>query len=211
MKNNVTVDTKRMRIMIGILGMLLPWLVALITLSWPQSVSITYYSLFAVGTFMVVLGSAGILLINYKGYELIDDITSTIAGVFGILICLFPMTYLDDPSLKTGILHLPSNISNIFHCISAVGFFGTLAFMSFFLFTKTSGEMTKQKEIKNIIYRTCGIGMLASFLLMLLNFMPGVHIYNLTWIVEAIALFFFGASWIVKSDAFPFLKDSKTK
>jgi len=211
MKNNVTVDTKRMRIMIGILGMLLPWLVALITLSWPQSVSITYYSLFAVGTFMVVLGSAGILLINYKGYEPIDDITSTIAGVFGILICLFPMTYLDDPSLKTGILHLPSNISNIFHCISAVGFFGTLAFMSFFLFTKTSGEMTKQKEIKNIIYRTCGIGMLASFLLMLLNFMPGVHIYNLTWIVEAIALFFFGASWIVKSDAFPFLKDSKTK
>lgn len=211
MKNNVTVDTKRMRIMIGILGMLLPWLVALITLSWPQSVSITYYSLFAVGTFMVVLGSAGILLINYKGYEPIDDITSTIAGVFGILICLFPMTYLDDPSLKTGILHLPSNISNIFHCISAVGFFGTLAFMSFFLFTKTSGKMTKQKEIKNIIYRTCGIGMLASFLLMLLNFMPGVHIYNLTWIVEAIALFFFGTSWIVKSDAFPFLKDNKTK
>lgn len=211
MKNSVTVDTKRMRIMIGILGMLLPWLVALITLSWPQSVSITYYSLFAVGTFMVVLGSAGILLINYKGYEPIDDITSTIAGVFGILICLFPMTYLDDPSLKTGILHLPSNISNIFHCISAVGFFGTLAFMSFFLFTKTSGKMTKQKEIKNIIYRTCGIGMLASFLLMLLNFMPGVHIYNLTWIVEAIALFFFGTSWIVKSDAFPFLKDNKTK
>lgn len=209
MKNNVTVDTKRMRIMIGILGMLLPWLVALITLSWPQSVSITYYSLFAVGTFMVVLGSAGILLVNYKGYELIDDITSTIAGVFGILICLFPMTYLDEPSLKTGIFHLPSNISNIFHCISAVGFFGTLAFMSFFLFTKTSGEITKQKKIKNIIYRVCGIGMLASFLLMLLNFIPGVHIYNLTWIVEAIALFFFGASWIVKSDAFPFLKDNK--
>ena len=66
---------------------------------------------------MVVLGSAGILLINYKGYEKIDDITATIAGVFGILICLFPMTYLPDPSVKTGILHLPSNISNIFHCI----------------------------------------------------------------------------------------------
>lgn len=204
---NVTVDTKRMRIMIGALGMLLPWLVALITLSWPQSVSITYYSLFAVGTFMVVLGSAGILLINYKGYELIDDITATIAGVFGILICLFPMTFLDAPETKTGIFHLPSNISNVFHCISAVGFFGTLAFMSFFLFTKTSGNVTKQKKIKNIIYRVCGVGMLASFVLMLLNLIPGVHIYNLTWIVEAIALFFFGTSWIVKSDAIPWLKD----
>lgn len=206
---NVTVDTKRMRIMIGVLGMLLPWLVALITLSWPQSISITYYSIFAVGTFMVVLGSAGILLINYKGYEKIDDISATIAGIFGILICLFPMTYLSDPSVKTGVLHLPSNISNIFHCISAVGFFGVLAFMSFFLFTKTSGKITPQKKIKNVIYKICGIGMLASFLLFFLNFIPNFECYNLTWIVEAIALFFFGASWIVKSDAFPFLKDGK--
>lgn len=205
---NVTVDTKRMRIMIGILGMLLPWLVALITLSWPQSISITYYSLFAVGTFMVVLGSAGILLINYKGYEKIDDITATIAGIFGILICLFPMTYLPNPDLQTGILHLPSNISNIFHCVSAFGFFGTLAFMSFFLFTKSKGEMTKQKKIKNIIYRICGIGMIGAFLLMLLNFFDWAP-YNLTWIVEAIALFLFGVSWIVKSDAIPFLKDTK--
>lgn len=205
---NVTVDTKRMRIMIGVLGMLLPWLVALITLSWPQSISITYYNLFAVGTFMVVLGSAGILLINYKGYEKIDDITATIAGIFGILICLFPMKYLPNPEVKTGILHLPSNISDIFHCISAVGFFGTLAFMSFFLFTKTSGEMTKQKKIKNIIYRVCGIGMLGSFVLFFLKFFSWCP-YNLTWIVEAIALFFFGVSWIVKSDAFPFLKDKK--
>lgn len=205
---NVTVDTKRMRIMIGILGMLLPWLVALITLSWPQSISITYYSLFAVGTFMTVLGSAGILLINYKGYSKIDDICSTIAGIFGLLICLFPMTFLDSPETKVGILHLPSEISNIFHTISAFGFFGILAFMSFFLFTKTSGEMTKQKKIKNIIYRVCGIGMMASFLLLFLGFLPNQP-YNLTWIVEAIALFFFGTSWIVKADAIPFLKDNK--
>lgn len=157
---------------------------------------------------MVVLGSAGILLINYKGYEKIDDITATIAGVFGILICLFPMTYLDNPDLKTGVLHLPSYISNIFHCISAVGFFGTLAFMSFFLFTKTSGNITKQKKIKNIIYRVCGIGMIASFLLFLLKLIPGFDCYNLTWIIEAIALFFFGLSWIVKSDAFPLLQDN---
>lgn len=207
--NSVTVNTKRMRIMIGILGMLLPWLVALITLSWPESISATYYSLFAVGTFMVILGSAGILLINYKGYEKIDDIMATIAGIFGILICLFPMKYVDNPEIKTGVLHLPSNISNIFHCISAFGFFGILAFMSFFLFTKSDNQPTKQKKIKNIIYRVCGVGMLASFLLLLLNLIPSVDIPNLTWIVEAIALFFFGTSWIVKSDAIPWLKDNK--
>lgn len=211
MKTNTTINTKRMRIMIGVLGMLLPWLVALITLSWPESISCTYYSLFAVGTFMVVLGSAGILLINYKGYDKLDDITATFAGIFGILICLFPMTNVDAPETRVGVLHLISTTSNIFHCISAFAFFGILAFMSFFLFTKTDGNMTKQKKIKNIIYRVCGVGMMASFLLLLLNLIPEFHIYNLTWIVETIALFFFGLSWIIKSDAFPFLQDNKLK
>lgn len=207
--SNVTVDTRRMRIMIGALGMALAWLVALITLSWPPSISATYYDYRAVGTFMVVLGSAGILLINYKGYEKIDDISATIAGVLGICICLFPMTFEQAPDTIVGAFNLPSSISNIFHCVSAFGFFGVLAFMSFFLFTKTSGEPTKQKKIKNIIYRVCGVGMLAAFALMLLQFIPGFYCYNLVWIIEAIALFFFGTSWIVKSDAFPFLQDSK--
>lgn len=210
-KMNVTINTKRMRIMIGILGMLLPWLVALITLSWPQSISITYYSVCAVGTFMVVLGSAGMLLINYKGYSLIDDICGTAAGIFGILICLFPMIYPSDPYMVVGAFNIPSHISNIFHSIAAMCFFGILAFMSFFLFTRTSDKsnMTKKKKIKNIIYRVCGIGMIGSFLLLLLQCIPGFNCYNLVWIVEAIALFFFGLSWIVKSDAIPFLHDNK--
>ena len=203
-----TINTKRMRVMIGLLGMLLPWLVALVTLSWPQSISFTYYSLYAVGIFMVILGSAGILLINYRGYDKGDDITATIAGILGLMICFFPMTYLPEPSIKTGVLHLPSNISNIVHCISAVGFFGTLAYMSYFRFTKTSGIITIQKVIKNFIYRICGIGMIGSFALMLLKLIPGFDMYNLTWIVEAIALFFFGVSWIVKSDVIKCLQDT---
>ena len=203
-----TINTKRMRVMIGLLGMLLPWLVALVTLSWPQSISFTYYSLYAVGIFMVILGSASILLINYKGYDKGDDITATIAGILGLMICFFPMTYLPEPSIKTGVLHLPSNISNIVHCISAVGFFGTLAYISYFRFTKTSGIITIQKVIKNFIYKVCGIGMIGAFALMLLKLIPGFDIYNLTWIVEAIALFFFGVSWIVKSDVIKCLQDT---
>jgi len=204
---NVTVDTKRLRIMIGILGLALPWLVALITWSWPQSVSITYYSLCAVGAFMVVLGSAGTLLISYKGYDLIDDIASTIAGVAGLGVCLFPMQNVNDPSMRVGAFNIVSTTSDIIHMITAIIFFAALAFISFFLFTKTSGEMTKQKKIKNIIYRVCGIGMIASFSLFLLNLIPGFNFHAMTWLIEAIALFFFGASWLVKADAFKFLRD----
>ena len=53
---------------------------------------------------------------------------------------------------------------------------------------------------KRGIFRSC---------LLLLNNIPGVNIYNIVWIVETIALFFFGLSWIVKADAFPFLSDTK--
>lgn len=206
--STTSVDTKRLRILIGELGILLPWLVVLVTWSWPESISITYYSLFAVGIFMVILGSASLLLISYKGYDRGDDLTATIAGIFGLMICFFPTKYPDAPELAAGIFRLPSTVNVVFHCVGAFGFFGTIAYMSCFRFTKTSGEPTKNKRIRNVIYRVCGVGMIASFLLLLFNFVPG-HPANLVWIVEMIALTFFGVSWLVKSGAVPLLHDKQ--
>ena len=201
--NNTSIDTRRLRCMIGWLGMLLPWLVCLITLSWPDSISITYYSYLAVGTFMIVLGSAATLLVCYKGYEKIDDIINILAGIAGALICLFPMEYkVGGEYVKTGALGLPSNVSGIFHNISAFLFFGLLAFNSLFLFTKSSGEMTKNKKIRNIIFRVCGVGMLASFLILLI---PGSVLENKTWVTEMFALTFFGISWLTKAKCYPWL------
>ena len=45
--------------------------------------------------------------------------------------------------------------------------------------------------------------MIASFALLPLEYI--FSIYGITWIVETIALFFFGISWLTKSDVFPFL------
>jgi hypothetical protein len=60
--------------------------------------------------------------------------------------------------------------------------------------------MTRQKKIRNIIYRVCGCGMLASFLILLIpNFTIKI------WLTEAIALLFFGISWLTKSDAYKWL------
>ena len=200
---NTSIDTRRLRCSIGWLGMLLPWLVVLITWSWPHSISITYYSYLATGTFMVILGAAGMLLANYKGYTKVDDIINTITGIAGLGICAFPMEYkIADVYVKTGILGLDSNISGIFHNIFAVLFFGLLSFNSIFLFTKTKGEMTKNKKIRNIIFIVCGIGMIASFLLMLL---PQKSVPNKTWITEMFALTFFGISWLTKANCYPWL------
>jgi hypothetical protein len=68
------------------------------------------------------------------------------------------------------------------------------------LFTKGDGNPTKNKKIRNWIYRICGVGMLASFAILLL---PSFYIQ--VWLVETIALFFFGLSFLTKADVFPFL------
>lgn len=199
------INTLRLRCTIGWLAMLLPWLVALLLWTIPHSISATYYTYEAGPVFMIVLGSASFLLFSYKGYDKQDDIINSITGLFGLLICLFPCKNNDLQFIGT--FQVPADISNIIHYISAVGFFGLLAYNSLFLFTKHgTEEMTKHKKIRNVIYRICGIGMILSFTLMLLPHFP-IQI----WLVEMIALFFFGLSFLTKADYYPWLFSDKSQ
>lgn len=192
------INTIRLRALIGWLGMLLPWLVVLLIGYFPESISATWHTN-ACTVFMIILGSASFLLISYKGYEKIDDVLLTCSGIAGLGICLFPCS-IDTITGKIGTFMLDSEISNIIHIIFAVIFFAILSYNSFFLFTKGAGEMTKNKKIRNIIYRVCGIGMIGSFAIMLL---PEFHIK--VWLTETIALFFFALSFLTKADIYPWL------
>ncbi len=192
------INTVRLRALIGWLGMLLPWIVVLLIGYIPQSISATWYTN-ACTVFMIILGSASFLLISYKGYEKIDDILLTCSGIAGLGICLFPCSA-DDITGKVGTFLIDSEISGIIHNVCAIVFFGILAYNSFFLFTKGSGEMTANKKIRNIIYRVCGVGMLASFLILLLpTFRTQV------WLTEAIALYFFAISFLTKANIYTWL------
>lgn len=184
--------------MIGWLGMLLPWIVVALIGYIPNSISATWYTN-ACTVFMIILGSASLLLISYRGYERADDIVLTLSGVFGLGICLFPCAISTAPG-DVGTFMIDSAVSNIIHIACAIAFFGLLAYNSFFLFTKSSGEMTRNKKIRNIIYRVCGVGMLGSFAIMLLPYFP-----SQTWVSEALALFFFGISFLTKADIYPWL------
>lgn len=184
--------------MIGWLGMLLPWIVVVLIHYFPNSISATWYTN-ACTPFMIILGAASILLICYKGYTKLDDILLTCSGIAGLLICLFPCSIAEVIG-DVGTFMIDSEVSATIHNVSAVIFFGLLSYNSFFLFTKSSGEMTKNKRIRNVIYRICGVGMMASFLLLLL---PDFHIK--VWLVETIALFFFGVSFLTKADIYPWL------
>lgn len=193
---NDIVKTKRLRTMIGWFGILLPWIVTLLIGYFPKSISATWYTN-ACTPFMIILGSASILLTCYKGYDLVDDILNTTAGIFGLGICLFPCKGDIDP---VGTFMIPVNISDVIHTASAIIFFGILAYNSFFQFTKGSNNPTRNKKIRNIIYRVCGVGMVLSFSILLI---PGLYIK--VWLMETIALFFFGLSWLTKADRYKWL------
>lgn len=191
------INTVRLRILLGILSMALPWIVALLYGGIPASISATYYIAECITPFMGILCSASFLLMSYRGYTKVDDIVLTLAGICGLLICLCPCA--NSILAFVGTFTLPSAVSGAIHNIAAIVFFGLLSFNSLFLFTKTDGYMTVKKRKRNIIYRICGIGMIASFALVL------IPIYCSIWITETFALSFFGISFLTKADVFPFL------
>ena len=199
------INTRRLRCLIGWLAILLPWIVALVIGCIPASISITFYEfLTASPIFMIVLGSASLLLICYQGYEKKDDILNTVAAICGLGVCLFPTAHHLYPIVT--IFSIPSNVSSAIHLGCAIVFFILLAINSLFLFTKTNtpkDQLPKRKKIRNIIFRVCGVGMVASFGLLLFP-IPCV-----VWVVETVALFFFGISWLTKANCYPWLAADK--
>lgn len=205
-----SIDTIRLRATCGWLGLLLPWIVLILCAVFgcapgdhifPDSISATYYFDPTITPFMIILGSSGILLMCYRGYTWVDDLINTLTGIFALCICLFPC--FNGGRGNIGTFQVPVGISGWVHNISAALFFILLAYNCIFLFTKSSGEKTRNKKIRNIIYYICGGGMLVS-LITLVIFMP-MGIYALTWWVEAIALMFFGIAFLTKADIYPWL------
>lgn len=220
---------KRIRVFAGFLGMLLPWIALLgayiVSKAQPDaiksgfwadlSISETYYVTPALAG---VLTTAAVILMSYKGYDLIDHAITSISGIFGTLIVLFPCNCAQVNSNDlVGFFQLPAEVSHTIHCTSAVIFFILLAFNSLFLFTRSwykdeNGNkvyipQTKQKKIKNVIFKVCGVGMLCGLILvpLPLNFIPAK-----VFIAEAIALTFFGISWLIKGEVFGLLSDDKS-
>lgn len=201
------IKTKRLRCCIGVLGMLLPIIVAVLSLvygfSFPDSISATYFVPTCITPFMIILGASGILLMNYSGYDMVDDVLNTLAGIFALGVCLFPCAATSEPFIGT--FHLPAATSDILHMISAICFFGILAYNSLFQFTKGSSEPTANKKKRNVIFRVCGIGMIASFVLLPIASFGIIVIPHVIWVIETIALAFFGVSWLTKANCIPIL------
>lgn len=205
-----------LRKMLGILGIALPIMVTLFGLigglsgdnkpGWWYSISATYYANSG-SIFIMLMGGVGLFLLTYggSGYGILDTIINRLSGGLAIMIILFPCKVPDQ--IKTGLLNLPIDISNIIHCISAGLFFGLLAFNILYLFTKgpINRDIDRQKRRRNNYFNLCGWGIVGFMIL------QGISIFFpypwLTIINESMMLLFFGTAWLIKGECIKMLND----
>lgn len=161
-----------------------------------RSISAYYYT----GMRDVMVGSLcaiALFLYSYKGYERRDDWAGNIAGALALAVALVPTA---PPGAVTP---LQSTLGSL-HSLSAGGFFLTLAYFSYVLFTKGSADPTPQKIWRNRIYRGCGlIIILCAAGLGLVHRLPDssfVHQQHATFWLEALGIWAFGWSWFTKGE-----------
>lgn len=217
MENRLVVSYMTLRSAIGIAGMVLAIVVALggLLAGLPLQDSISaYYWTTSQDILVGTLAIAGALLLTYKGYDKTDNWIATLMGVSAIGIALFPTLngYHGEMSDSVGFFQLSGYVTNVLHYVFAASLFLLLGYMSYFQFTKTNERknVSVQKEQRNVIFRACGIVIVAAFALLVLLKAIAPQFsedFNTVFWLEFVMLVAFGVSWLTKGQLI--LKDQE--
>ena len=213
-RQDMVMSYHRVRTALGILGMALP-LVLIVggLLDYRRiepSISDFYHTTYR-DIFVGTLCAIGVFLICYRGYGrrtgdvIDDDWLGTVAGVSAFGVALFP-----NESPTDEIATMTQNIvgigaSPLFHYASALVFFACLAVFCLVKFPRTA------KPYRRRIYRGCGwiivlslLGIAAASAFKILGsgvWRDAVVNYQLVFWFEAVGIWAFGLSWLVKGKA----------
>lgn len=186
---------------IGIVFPLVLWLVGLIVGYELQGSISAYYHTPMRDVFVGSLCAIGAFLFLYKGYSGIENHALNVAGVFAVIIALFPTS-------------LPSNIAiqeyrceaftaPLVHGIAAIIFFLSIAFVSIFLSPQSVKNLPeKRRRVFTLLYRCLGAGMVVLPLLIVVLLKLLGETQSLVFWVELVAVWNFSAYWIVKTIEF---------
>jgi hypothetical protein len=220
-RDELVLSYTRVRTALGILGMMLP--VVLILggiLDTPRinagagriepTISDFYHTTYR-DVFVGTLCAIGVFLISYRGYrreenEIIDDdLLATFAGLGAFGVAFFPNEGGGEIIASMTQRAMGVNFTPILHYSSALVFFSCLAAFCFTKFAKTA------KPKRRRIYVACGwtiIGALVATAIAVVfkRFVGGVGReivldYKLIFWFEAIGIWAFGLSWLVKGKA----------
>ena len=216
--NRSEVDSyTNLKLAIGILGMALPLIcifggLIFAGLAVQNSVS-HYYHTNMRDVFVGLLACASILFMTYSGYGIIDNVVTWLIGLAGAGVVIFPCpTYPQMPKALVGILQLPQAASAPVHFGFSGAFFFLLAINSIFLFTLSKKkDVGHEKRLRNGIYVGSGVVILASLATLLILSLVAPNYFensSIALVFEAVMLFTFGVSWLVKGD-FPLFRDKR--
>ncbi|MBT3370168.1 MAG: DUF998 domain-containing protein [Rhodospirillaceae bacterium] len=207
--NTLVAGYMALRRAVGMLGLTLPFVLGfgawLIFQTGLQETVSHYYYTGMRNIFVGVLCAIGVFLMNYTGYKQVGDRPGDprgvfhLSGAFAIGVALFPTSPNDPTTLE--------QIVGIMHLTFAAAFFGTLAYVSLVLFTRTDPAQTltarRRKRIQ--IYRICGWTILTAIaLIVLLGILPDglvqglLGIDNPVFYLESVVVMAFGFSWLTK-------------
>lgn len=156
-----------------------------------------------------ILGSLAIFGFSYKSkWSSFGDSLCTKIMAIGFLLVAFQMCGSDYIIQdKVGVFGLSKELSNIVHSAGALIGFGALLVWQGMFFTKSSGNKTREKKIRNKIYYTCS----ALSIIGILIFIIGA-IFNLAHYVfwaELVILTLAGISCITKSEILNIFRDKE--
>uniref|UniRef100_UPI004049476C hypothetical protein n=1 Tax=Flavobacterium sp. TaxID=239 RepID=UPI004049476C len=217
-----------LRILVGILGILLPILLPLV-LRFTDGVdevlpSISHYYFTKSGPlFIAIMSLLAVFFIVYKGNKFMDFIISSIAGISALIVVFFPTENLIDKSEFGTISYIitvlePVSVREMIHYFAAAIFLLSLAIMSFCQFTIPTvyiENSEKQIKVRHQLYRTLASIMIIAMGMILLgsdlfksSVPESIHKFyvdnNLTFWLETIAVECFGISWLVKGGEIKF-------
>lgn len=188
---------------LGWIAIAMPIVVRLVALALdhvPAMDSISaYYYTSGRDEFVGALCAIGVFLIFYRGYDVLDNVLTNVAGLAAVGIGLLPLAPEYDAGIRER-CHGPLG----FHIVAVTVFFGIISYLVFFQFTKsTAMVMTAQKRQRNTIYRASGIVMAAAYVVIaILKWRrPDASIF---W-PETSAIIAFAAAWLTKGETI--LKD----
>jgi uncharacterized membrane protein YiaA len=176
---------------IGILGITLP--VILLTWGlladrrWLATIS-AYYSLRARDALVGCLCTIGCFLFTYHGHDNHDNVAGHLAGTCAVLVALVPSTH--------------PGVQHALHFVFAALLFVLLAYISYFRFTRQDDHPSEAKLVRNRVYRRCAVAMVVCVALIPVGDLT--HLTRLlapirpTFLLETLALWAFGLSWLVK-------------
>lgn len=180
---------------VGWIGILLPFVLVLgnIILYGKREVLTNmsvYYHTGMRDVFVGAICAIALFLFFYKGYDWWDNLSADIAGVFALGVAFFP-------TVEEGSWDWIAWV----HFTSAACFLVILALISIFLFTRGYRHPTVMKKKRNLVYRVCGIVMLAALasIEIFFLFFNGIGSNSrFVLIAETVTLMAFGISWLTK-------------